>query len=76
MQVLAEGKWVSSAGRMVTDGMGWNPSSEAGNAGEPVQKKTKSCFSKGDIFSTIDHNHLLMATSRSGFSPDSSLNEV
>ena len=58
MQVLAEGKCLSSAGRIVTEGMGWKPSSEAGKAGDPVQKKTKSCFSIGDIFSTIDHSHL------------------
>ena len=60
MQVLAEGKCRSSAGLIVTEGMGWNPSSEAGKAGDPVQKKTKSCFSMGDIFSTIDHSHLKM----------------
>jgi hypothetical protein len=35
MQVLADGRWPSSAGRIVTDGMGWKPSSEAGSAGEP-----------------------------------------
>lgn len=40
MQVFAVGKWESSAGRMVTDGMGWKPSSDAGKAGEPVQKYT------------------------------------
>lgn len=38
IQVLAVGKWASSAGLMVTDGRGWKPSSEAGKAGEPVQK--------------------------------------
>lgn len=38
MHVLAVGKWASSAGRIVTDGIGWNPSSDAGNAGDPVQK--------------------------------------
>ena len=58
MQVFADGKWRSSAGRIVTEGMGWKPSSEAGRAGDPVQKKTKSCFSIGDIFSTIDQSHL------------------
>ena len=76
MQVLAEGKCRSSAGRMVTEGIGWNPSSEAGKAGDPVQKKTRSCFSRGDIFSTIDHSHRFIATNRSGFSPDSSLKDV
>ena len=35
MQVLAEGRWESSAGRIVTEGIGWKPSSEAGRAGEP-----------------------------------------
>ena len=35
MQVLAEGRWLSPAGRMVTEGIGWKPSSEAGRAGEP-----------------------------------------
>ncbi len=35
MHVLAEGRWLSPAGRMVTLGMGWKPSSEAGSAGEP-----------------------------------------
>lgn len=76
MQVFAEGKCRSSAGRMVTEGMGWKPSSEAGKAGDPVQKKTKSCFSMGDIFSTIDQSQRLIATKRSGLSPDSSLKEV
>uniref|UniRef100_A0A182P624 Uncharacterized protein n=1 Tax=Anopheles epiroticus TaxID=199890 RepID=A0A182P624_9DIPT len=38
MQVFAVGRCESSAGRIVTDGIGWNPSSEAGSAGEPVQK--------------------------------------
>lgn len=38
--MLAVGKCASSAGRIVTDGIGWNPSSEAGKAGEPVQKYT------------------------------------
>ena len=37
MQVLAEGRWLSSAGLMVTLGMGWNPSSLAGRAGDPEQ---------------------------------------
>lgn len=40
MQVLAVGKCVSSAGRIVTDGNGWKPSSDAGKAGDPVQKYT------------------------------------
>ena len=35
MQVFAEGRWESSAGRIVTEGIGWKPSSEAGRAGEP-----------------------------------------
>lgn len=35
MQVLAEGKCPSSAGLIVTDGIGWNPSSDAGRAGDP-----------------------------------------
>lgn len=38
IHVLAVGKWASSAGRIVTDGIGWKPSSDAGRAGEPVQK--------------------------------------
>lgn len=38
IHVLAVGKCASSAGRIVTDGIGWKPSSEAGNAGDPVQK--------------------------------------
>lgn len=38
MQVLAVGRCASSAGRIVTDGIGWNPSSDAGSAGDPVQK--------------------------------------
>lgn len=38
MHVFAVGKWASSAGRIVTDGIGWKPSSDAGNAGDPVQK--------------------------------------
>lgn len=40
MQVFAVGRCESSAGLMVTDGMGWKPSSDAGKAGEPVQKYT------------------------------------
>lgn len=44
IQVFAVGKCVSSAGRMVTDGNGWNPSSEAGKAGDPVQKYTYNIF--------------------------------
>ena len=39
MQVLAEGRWLSPAGRIVTDGIGWKPSSDAGRAGEPERKK-------------------------------------
>ena len=35
MQVLADGRWLSSAGLIVTLGIGWNPSSLAGRAGEP-----------------------------------------
>lgn len=38
MQVLAVGRWLSSAGRTVILGMGWKPSSLAGNAGLDVQK--------------------------------------
>jgi hypothetical protein len=38
IHVFAVGKCESSAGRMVTLGIGWNPSSDAGNAGDPVQK--------------------------------------
>jgi hypothetical protein len=38
--VLAVGKCASSAGLMVTEGIGWKPSSLAGRAGEPVQKYT------------------------------------
>ena len=40
MHVLAVGRWLSSAGRTVMLGMGWNPSSLAGNAGLDVQKYT------------------------------------
>lgn len=40
MQVLAVGKWSSSAGRIVMLGIGWNPSSLAGKAGLDVQKYT------------------------------------
>ena len=42
MQVFAVGKWESSAGRMVTVGIGWNPSSEAGSAGDPAVHTTFS----------------------------------
>lgn len=38
MQVLAVGRWSSSAGRMVILGIGWKPSSLAGRAGLDVQK--------------------------------------
>ena len=38
MHVFAVGRCESSAGRIVTLGIGWKPSSEAGKAGEPVQK--------------------------------------
>ena len=37
IHVLADGRWESSAGRIVTDGIGWNPSSEAGSAGDPIR---------------------------------------
>ena len=36
IHVFADGKCESSAGRIVTDGIGWNPSSEAGSAGDPI----------------------------------------
>ena len=39
MQVLAEGKWLSSAGRIVTEGMGWKPSSEAEKKNKQRMKK-------------------------------------
>ena len=48
---------------MVTLGMGWNPSSDAGRAGEPVQKYTRSCFSRLLIRSITAHSHRLKATS-------------
>jgi hypothetical protein len=73
---LAVGKCASSAGLMVTEGIGWKPSSLAGRAGEPVQKYTKSCLSRCVIFSTMDQSHRLNLTKRSLFSPDSSLNDV
>ena len=76
MQVLALGRCESSAGLMVTLGMGWKPSSLAGRAGDPVQKYTRSCFSSGAIFSMTAHSHLLKVTSLSCDSPDSSLKEV
>ncbi len=41
MHVLAEGRWLSPAGLMVTLGIGWKPSSDAGNAGEPENNATK-----------------------------------
>ena len=44
MQVLAEGRWPSSAGLMVTDGIGWKPSSEAGRAGDPEIESTTLQF--------------------------------
>ena len=37
IHVFADGKCESSAGRIVTDGIGWKPSSEAGRAGDPVK---------------------------------------
>jgi len=40
MHVFAVGRCASSAGRIVTVGIGWKPSSLAGSAGEPVQKYT------------------------------------
>lgn len=40
IQVLAVGRWSSSAGRIVMLGIGWNPSSLAGRAGLDVQKYT------------------------------------
>lgn len=40
MQVFAVGRWLSSAGRTVTLGIGWKPSSLAGSAGLDVQKYT------------------------------------
>lgn len=62
MQVLAVGRCELSAGLMVTDGSGWKPSSDAGSAGDPVQKYTRSCFSWLVIFSTIDHSQRLNLT--------------
>lgn len=52
IQVFAVGKWVSSAGRMVTDGNGWNPSSDAGKAGDPVQKYTYNIYNFTLIINT------------------------
>lgn len=51
MQVFAVGRCESSAGLIVTDGIGWNPSSEAGKAGEPVQKYT--CEQGKMVLSTL-----------------------
>ena len=42
--MLAEGRWPSSAGLMVTDGIGWKPSSEAGRAGDPEIESTTLQF--------------------------------
>jgi hypothetical protein len=38
IHVFAVGKCWSSTGRIVTDGWGWKPASDAGKAGLPVQK--------------------------------------
>ncbi len=46
MQVLADGRCPSSAGRIVTEGIGWNPSSEAGREGEPEESKVKGIVRK------------------------------
>ena len=59
IQVLADGRWESSAGRIVTDGIGWNPSSEAGSAGDPeiLHFRTIKCWihSRGyDIFCNVE----------------------
>ena len=48
MQVLADGRWPSSAGRMVTDGIGWNPSSDAGRDGDPETIK-KCCLDRNFV---------------------------
>ena len=40
MQVFAVGSWWSWGGLIVTEGLGWNPSSLDGNAGLDVQKYT------------------------------------
>ena len=42
IHVFADGKCESSAGRIVTDGIGWKPSSEAGRAGDP--KEFRNCM--------------------------------
>ena len=42
--MLAEGRWESPAGRIVTEGIGWNPSSDAGRAGEPRKERNIFLF--------------------------------
>ena len=42
MHVLAVGNNESEGGLIVMVGSGWNPSSLAGKAGDPVQKKRSS----------------------------------
>ena len=54
MQVLAEGRWESSAGRIVTEGIGWKPSSEAGRAGEPgTRSKRVKIRQEGRILQSL-----------------------
>ena len=53
MHVLAVGKWLSSAGRTVMEGMGWKPSSDAGRAGLDVQKYT--CTNQHTSHVTLTH---------------------
>ena len=60
MQVLAVGRCSSSAGRIVMLGMGWNPSSLAGNAGLDVQKYT--CTHGQAQVSTPVHKHIQIGT--------------
>ena len=58
MHVLAEGRWLSPAGRIVTDGIGWKPSSDAGSAGEPARGSIGlllSLFSEMNVYYSRSH---------------------
>lgn len=76
MHVLAVGKCWSSGGRMVTVGMGWNPSSLAGNAGEPVQKYNSSWRADNGICSTTVQNQRLNSVSFSVLEPLRKCNKI
>lgn len=64
MHVFAVGKCASSAGRILTVGIGWKPSSDAGSAGDPVQKfscdKGDQAIGKELTLNTLNNTHQVL----------------